>query len=112
MQVCMFFVGLTVACAACLAAYFVADARRHKNGQVIIGRAGDWQKSGIPGFGRVSVEYSIRGRPYACVSGLIPNWRKHLFRPRSMRRYVLRKYTRPDRGGATYVATAVFGPND
>ena len=108
----MFFVGLSIFCVLALAVFFIADAKQRRTGQVIVGSVVQWQKSGIPCFGRVVIDYTIRGRHYSCFSSLIPNWKRHLFRPKSMRRYLLRKYPKTCKSEAFYIATAICSPSE
>lgn len=108
MWIWAFFLTLLAVCAVVLVVFLMYEARPSRCGQVVTGRVMDWHKSRIPGFGYVTVSYSVKGRPHSCRSCLLPNYRKSRLRPGSMRTYIIRKYPKTLRTAAFYVAEPVF----
>lgn len=108
MKILAFFVVLLIICIVCLIFYLHASFRDVKMGQIVTGSVIGWEKSKLPGFGRVLIEYTIKGRRHMCGSSLIPNYKKPMFRPRSMRRYMLRTYRNANTGNREFIATPVL----
>lgn len=106
-QIWMYFVILFVVCSVCLIGFLLVDASVRRAGRMIVGTVCYWQKSGIPGFGRVCMDYTIRGKRHQCMSGLIANRNKHLFREKSMHQCVLYKYAGTSKRRPFYVATVL-----
>lgn len=106
----VFFLALLFFCVCALAAFLI-DAKQRRVGHVVIGRVVEWRKSGVPGFGRVIIDYTVRGRHYSCASSLIPNWERRDFRSGSMRRYIVHRYVKTEKTDAFYVATAIRSPS-
>lgn len=107
MKIMGFFVVLAAVCALCLCGFVWFSNRKVPPGRVITASVVSWEKTRLPGFGRVLISYTIHGRPYTCSTGLIPNHRKKLFRPRSVRRYVLRRYQGGRKFGTVYIASVI-----
>lgn len=103
----LFFSSLAVLCLVIIAIFLFADSKLRRQGNIVVGYVVNWQKTRLPGFGRVMISYSIRGRHYMCMTSLIPNWKKHEYKPTSMRRYVIHKYPKTGRFDTMYVATPI-----
>ena len=107
MHVVQFFGVLLVVCFCLVMIFLTADMYTRRQGEIIVGKVVRWERTRIPGFGRVILTYTKRGRTYMCVSNLIANSKKYAFRPESMRRYILHKYPKSSKMGPVYVATVI-----
>lgn len=108
MWVWAFFLGLMLVCFVILMLFVYFDSRQRRYGRIVTGTVLEWQKSRLPGFGRVIVDYTIKGRHYTCSSNLIPNNLRDSFKPKSMRRYILHKYAKTKKRSGFYIVTAIL----